>query len=138
MRQRWGLLFGWIRLCLESCLELQSVGCLVGATDMVCTRCYYCPPGHASRDRDVSDKPESKADRASVIQRSVAFGIEQDVKVIQFGVHDAEICSESLCCYDVHVIIVLRISIGGSVVYDIHGFSMSTSMWQSGLHRDWE
>ncbi len=79
---------------------------------------------------------DSKADRASLIQRSVAFGIEQDVKVIQFGVHDAEICSESLCCYDVHVIIVLRISIGGSVVYDIHGFSMS--MWQSGLHRDWE
>ncbi len=45
----------------------------------------------------VCSKWIAMTDRASLTQGSVAFGIEQDVKIIQFGVDDAETCSESLC-----------------------------------------
>lgn len=45
------------------------------------------------------------ADRASQIQGAVAFGVEQGVKVIILGGHDAEMCAELLRRYDVPVII---------------------------------
>ena len=45
------------------------------------------------------------ADRASQIQGAVAFGVEQGVKVILLGGHDAEMCAELLRRYDVPVII---------------------------------
>lgn len=45
------------------------------------------------------------ADRADQIQSAVAFGVEQNVKVIIFGGYDAEACSELLRRYNVPVII---------------------------------
>ena len=45
------------------------------------------------------------ADRANQIQGAVAFGIEQNVKIILLGGHDAEMCAELLRRYDVPVIV---------------------------------
>lgn len=45
------------------------------------------------------------ADRATQIQEAVAFGVEQNVKVIILGGHDAESCAELLKRYNVPVII---------------------------------
>ena len=45
------------------------------------------------------------ADRAAEIQSAVAFGVEQNVRVIIFGGHDAEMCAELLRQYNVPVII---------------------------------
>jgi len=45
------------------------------------------------------------ADRASQIQSAVAFGVEQNVKIIIFGGYDAPACAELLRRYDVPVII---------------------------------
>ncbi len=45
------------------------------------------------------------ADRADQIQGAVAFGVEQNVKVILLGGHDAEMCAELLRRYDVPVIV---------------------------------
>jgi len=45
------------------------------------------------------------ADRASQIQAAVAFGVEQNVKIILRGGHDAESCAELLRRYDVPVIV---------------------------------
>ena len=45
------------------------------------------------------------ADRANQIQGAVAFGIEQNVKIILLGGHDAEMCAEMLRRYDVPVIV---------------------------------
>jgi imidazolonepropionase-like amidohydrolase len=45
------------------------------------------------------------ADRADQIQSAVAFGVEQNVKVIIFGGYDAESCAEILRRYSVPVII---------------------------------
>lgn len=45
------------------------------------------------------------ADRVTQIQAAVAFGVEQGVKVILLGGHDAEMCAELLRRYDVPVII---------------------------------
>jgi imidazolonepropionase-like amidohydrolase len=45
------------------------------------------------------------ADRADQIQSAVAFGVEQNVKVIIFGGYDAEACAELLRRYNVPVII---------------------------------
>jgi imidazolonepropionase-like amidohydrolase len=45
------------------------------------------------------------ADRAEQIQSAVAFGVEQNVKVIIFGGYDAEKCAELLRRYSVPVII---------------------------------
>lgn len=45
------------------------------------------------------------ADRVSQIQGAVAFGVEQNVKVILLGGHDAEMCAELLRRYDVPVIV---------------------------------
>lgn len=45
------------------------------------------------------------ADRADQIQSAVAFGAEQNVKVIIFGGYDAEACAELLRRYNVPVII---------------------------------
>ena len=45
------------------------------------------------------------ADRASQIQAAVAFGVEQGVRIILLGGHDAESCAELLRRYDVPVIV---------------------------------
>ncbi len=45
------------------------------------------------------------ADSAHQIQGAVAFGVEQGVKVILLGGHDAEMCAELLRRYDIPVII---------------------------------
>ncbi len=45
------------------------------------------------------------ADRANQIQGAVAFGVEQNVKIILLGGHDAEMCAEMLRRYDVPVIV---------------------------------
>lgn len=45
------------------------------------------------------------ADRANQIQAAVAFGVEQNVKIILLGGHDAEMCAELLRRYDVPVIV---------------------------------
>jgi len=45
------------------------------------------------------------ADRANQIQAAVAFGVEQNVRVIILGGHDAEMCAELLRRYDVAVIV---------------------------------
>ncbi len=45
------------------------------------------------------------ADRAEQIQAAVAFGVEQNVKVIIFGGYDAEMCAELLRRYSVPVIV---------------------------------
>ncbi|RLS42257.1 MAG: imidazolonepropionase [Planctomycetota bacterium] len=45
------------------------------------------------------------ADRADQIQSAVAFGVEQNVRVIIFGGYDAEACAELLRRYSVPVII---------------------------------
>ncbi len=45
------------------------------------------------------------ADRADQIQSAVAFGVEQNVKIIIFGGYDAESCAELLRRYDVPVIV---------------------------------
>lgn len=45
------------------------------------------------------------ADRTDQIQGAVAFGVEQSVRVIILGGHDAEMCAELLRRYDVPVIV---------------------------------
>lgn len=45
------------------------------------------------------------ADRAAQIQSAVAFGVEQNVKIIIFGGYDAPACAELLKRYDVPVIV---------------------------------
>lgn len=45
------------------------------------------------------------ANRARQIQSAVAFGVEQDVRIIIFGGYDSEACAELLKQYDIPVII---------------------------------